>query len=144
MVIIFFTPPLHALAWLPHLKQVLFFSYPTIFSSAPTPAINNDRSLSCHNYNFISMNCISELRSGVCRSSPESQYWYMYDKRWAISKNYHWLQIHNGSKSSQSQRLCTAPVRRLFAITLFQTSQLSRIRRESHTIRFTLTLSRHV
>jgi hypothetical protein len=51
MVIIFFTAPLHAkIFWLPHLKQELFFNYPTIFSSAPTPAINNDRSLKSNKF----------------------------------------------------------------------------------------------
>jgi hypothetical protein len=63
--LIFFTPPLHArIFWPPHLKQVLFFSYPTIFSSAPTPAINNDRSLIHFLWNSILMGHSS--RSCLC------------------------------------------------------------------------------
>ena len=46
----FFTQPFSFLFFiLPHSGHAQFFGYPTIFSSAPTPAINNDRSLKVQN-----------------------------------------------------------------------------------------------
>ena len=39
-------------------KTGKFFSYPTIFSSALTPAINNDRSLI---YNIVNLYCYTNL-----------------------------------------------------------------------------------
>ena len=46
MVYVSTLPTWSKIILLPHLTQLIFFSYPTILSSVPTPVINNDRSLS--------------------------------------------------------------------------------------------------
>ena len=46
MVYVFTLPLQSKIILLPHLTQLIFFSYPTILSSVPTPVMKNDRSLS--------------------------------------------------------------------------------------------------
>ena len=50
--ICFYITPVFKIILLSHLTQFIFFSYPTIFSSVPTPVINNDRSHTEDYYQF--------------------------------------------------------------------------------------------